>query len=275
MSLSGLRKQFNKANQYLSETMGAAEPTKLDDIFNEMEKNIDTTYSLITDLVAGTNEYLQPNPAIGDAMMDVVVGGGGGGDELALLLGGTDLKRVLDAINAAVSPRFANSLTVVTKKLLAVKKATGARLVNVNTMARLLRIPRRRLYDVMAVLEGVGLAHKLDLNRFRLTFAYETELMLNDCRCMKAHEALIDEAIGWLRAHLDETVLNPINTLYSYVSIGELERQNAKIGMRLTAGVELEIADPQPSGVFQLKARNCDSEVFLMDSGRLIELQKL
>lgn len=63
MSFSGLRKQFNKANQYLSETMGAAEPTKLDDVFNDMEKNIDTTYNLITDVVAYTNEYLQPNPA--------------------------------------------------------------------------------------------------------------------------------------------------------------------------------------------------------------------
>ncbi|KHJ77701.1 BAR domain protein, partial [Oesophagostomum dentatum] len=63
MSLSGLRKQFNKANQYLSETMGAAEATKLDDQYNEMEKHIDTTYELISALVAGTNEYLQPNPA--------------------------------------------------------------------------------------------------------------------------------------------------------------------------------------------------------------------
>ncbi|CAI4225300.1 unnamed protein product [Auanema sp. JU1783] len=63
MSLSGLRKQFNKANQYLSESMGAAEPTKLDEVYNEMEKNIDTTYELISALVAGVNEYLQPNPA--------------------------------------------------------------------------------------------------------------------------------------------------------------------------------------------------------------------
>ena len=31
MSLSGLKKQFNKANQYLSETVGTAEATKLDD----------------------------------------------------------------------------------------------------------------------------------------------------------------------------------------------------------------------------------------------------
>ncbi|KAF8367985.1 unc-57 [Pristionchus pacificus] len=63
MSLSGLRKQFNKANQYLSETMGAAEPTKLDDEFNEMERKVDVTYELITNMVAGVSEYLQPNPA--------------------------------------------------------------------------------------------------------------------------------------------------------------------------------------------------------------------
>ncbi|KJH43505.1 BAR domain protein [Dictyocaulus viviparus] len=62
MSLSGLRKQFNKANQYLSETMGAAEATKFDDQYNNMEKHIDLTYELISALVAGTNEYLQPNP---------------------------------------------------------------------------------------------------------------------------------------------------------------------------------------------------------------------
>jgi endophilin-A len=38
MSLSGLRKQFNKANQYLSEAVGAAEATKLDDEYMEMER---------------------------------------------------------------------------------------------------------------------------------------------------------------------------------------------------------------------------------------------
>ncbi|KAK0425831.1 hypothetical protein QR680_009414 [Steinernema hermaphroditum] len=63
MSLSGLRKQFNKANQYLSETMGAAAPTKLDDEYNEMERKIEVTYELIGALIAGIHEYLQPNPA--------------------------------------------------------------------------------------------------------------------------------------------------------------------------------------------------------------------
>jgi len=63
MSLSGLRKQFNKANQYLSETVGAAEATKLDEEYNEMERKVDVTYELISALIAGTHEYLQPNPA--------------------------------------------------------------------------------------------------------------------------------------------------------------------------------------------------------------------
>jgi endophilin-A len=63
MSLSGFRKELNKANQYLSETVGAAEPTKLDDDYNEMERKIDLTYELISALIAGTHEYLQPNPA--------------------------------------------------------------------------------------------------------------------------------------------------------------------------------------------------------------------
>lgn len=38
MSLSAIKKQINKANQYLSESVGAAEATKLDDQFNEMER---------------------------------------------------------------------------------------------------------------------------------------------------------------------------------------------------------------------------------------------
>uniref|UniRef100_A0A0K0DZZ0 SH3 domain-containing GRB2-like protein n=1 Tax=Strongyloides stercoralis TaxID=6248 RepID=A0A0K0DZZ0_STRER len=63
MSLSGLRKQFNKANQYLSETIGAAESTKLDDEYNEMERKMDVFYEAISALIAGTNEFLQPNPA--------------------------------------------------------------------------------------------------------------------------------------------------------------------------------------------------------------------
>ncbi|VDK77086.1 unnamed protein product [Litomosoides sigmodontis] len=43
--------------------MGAAEATKLDEQYNEMERKVDLTYELISALIAGTHELLQPNPA--------------------------------------------------------------------------------------------------------------------------------------------------------------------------------------------------------------------
>lgn len=44
--------------------MGAAEATKLDETFNEMERKIDLTYEAVSALTNGTNEYLQPNPGL-------------------------------------------------------------------------------------------------------------------------------------------------------------------------------------------------------------------
>jgi len=38
MAFAGLKKQINKANQYVTEKMGAAEGTKMDDDFVEMER---------------------------------------------------------------------------------------------------------------------------------------------------------------------------------------------------------------------------------------------
>ncbi|GAU98145.1 hypothetical protein RvY_09326-1 [Ramazzottius varieornatus] len=63
MSLAGLKKQFNKANQYVSEKIGGAEPTRLDEDFKEMERKTDVTAELIENLINRTKEYLQPNPA--------------------------------------------------------------------------------------------------------------------------------------------------------------------------------------------------------------------
>ncbi|XP_032824874.1 endophilin-A3-like isoform X4 [Petromyzon marinus] len=63
MSVAGLKKQFHKASQFVSEKVGGAEGTKLDDDFLEMEKKIDTTQKAVVDIVTKTQEYLQPNPA--------------------------------------------------------------------------------------------------------------------------------------------------------------------------------------------------------------------
>ncbi|XP_047437270.1 endophilin-A3a isoform X1 [Mugil cephalus] len=63
MSVAGLKKQFHKASQLLSEKISGAEGTKLDEDFMEMERKIDVTNKSVFDLLAKTTEYLQPNPA--------------------------------------------------------------------------------------------------------------------------------------------------------------------------------------------------------------------
>uniref|UniRef100_A0A8C5M9Q0 Endophilin-A2 n=2 Tax=Leptobrachium leishanense TaxID=445787 RepID=A0A8C5M9Q0_9ANUR len=63
MSVAGLKKQFYKASQLVSEKVGGAEGTKLDDDFKEMEKKVDVTSKAVSEVLAKTTEYLQPNPA--------------------------------------------------------------------------------------------------------------------------------------------------------------------------------------------------------------------
>ena len=62
MAFAGLKKQINKANQFVNEKIGGVEGTKLDDEFLEMEKRTDVTCELVDDLQNKTKEYLQPNP---------------------------------------------------------------------------------------------------------------------------------------------------------------------------------------------------------------------
>ncbi|XP_040577011.1 endophilin-A [Lepeophtheirus salmonis] len=62
--LPGLKKQFNKANQYMSERITGVEGTKLDTDFTEMEKRTDLFNELTEDISLKTKEYLQPNPTV-------------------------------------------------------------------------------------------------------------------------------------------------------------------------------------------------------------------
>ncbi|KAK3534104.1 hypothetical protein QTP86_002215 [Hemibagrus guttatus] len=63
MSVAGLKKQFYKASQMVSEKVGGAEGTKLDEDFKDLERKADITSKAIVEVLCRTSEYLQPNPA--------------------------------------------------------------------------------------------------------------------------------------------------------------------------------------------------------------------
>ena len=61
---SGLKKQINKVNQFMSEKTMGVEGTKLDTEFTEMEKRTDLFNEVTEDLQVLTKEMLQPNPTV-------------------------------------------------------------------------------------------------------------------------------------------------------------------------------------------------------------------
>uniref|UniRef100_A0AAY4CYA5 Endophilin-A2 n=1 Tax=Denticeps clupeoides TaxID=299321 RepID=A0AAY4CYA5_9TELE len=63
MSVAGLKKQFYKASQMVSEKVGGAEGTKLDEDFKDLERKVDVTNKAVMEVISKTSEYLQPNPA--------------------------------------------------------------------------------------------------------------------------------------------------------------------------------------------------------------------
>ncbi|XP_018412381.1 PREDICTED: endophilin-A1 isoform X2 [Nanorana parkeri] len=63
MSVAGFKKQFHKATQKVSEKVGGAEGTKLDEDFKEMERKVDVTSRAVLEIMTKSIEYLQPNPA--------------------------------------------------------------------------------------------------------------------------------------------------------------------------------------------------------------------
>ncbi|XP_067385490.1 endophilin-A2-like isoform X2 [Channa argus] len=63
MSVAGFKKQFYKASQMMSEKVGGAEGTKLDEDFKDLERRADITSKAVVEVINKTSEYLQPNPA--------------------------------------------------------------------------------------------------------------------------------------------------------------------------------------------------------------------
>lgn len=61
---SGLKKQLNKANQYMTERITGVEGTKMDSVVQDMEQHTDVFNEMVEDLQVKTKEYLQPNPTV-------------------------------------------------------------------------------------------------------------------------------------------------------------------------------------------------------------------
>lgn len=65
---------------------------------------------------------------------------------------------------AAKKKRYDTSLCLVTRRLSEMLQSSSDRVVDLNAVAKALSVPKRRLYDVSNVLEGIALARKTSKN---------------------------------------------------------------------------------------------------------------
>ncbi len=86
-----------------------------------------------------------------------------------------EVEEELDDVAPGVGPfrarsRFDNSLNILTRKFTALLTSSAGGLVDLNKAAVSLRVRKRRIYDVVNVLEGVALLEKISKSTVRWTY---------------------------------------------------------------------------------------------------------
>lgn len=71
MSIRGFKKSFKKSNQFISEKIGLAKGTELDQKYTALEKKIDSIVKMVDESRTLTHEFLQPNPMIRTKMTTI------------------------------------------------------------------------------------------------------------------------------------------------------------------------------------------------------------
>uniref|UniRef100_W6NPV8 Transcription factor E2F dimerisation partner (TDP) domain containing protein n=1 Tax=Haemonchus contortus TaxID=6289 RepID=W6NPV8_HAECO len=79
--------------------------------------------------------------------------------------GARSRKSMINGTTGRVTTRMDNSLLVTTRKFLGLK--TRSESVNLNDAAEILNVPKRRLYDITNVLEGIDIVEKIGKNSIR------------------------------------------------------------------------------------------------------------
>ncbi|KAJ1357006.1 E2F transcription factor 3 [Parelaphostrongylus tenuis] len=123
-----------------------------------------------------------------------------------------------------VTTRMDNSLLVATKKFIQLNKEDN--IINLNEAALLLNVPKRRLYDITNVLEGVDLVEKVGKNSIRWKTddgdIEELRTLWSQCKSLVNEEKELDEVITDLTSAVKIMKEDPTDMPQGYVRLEEL-----------------------------------------------------
>ncbi|KAK6023561.1 transcription factor E2F/dimerization partner [Ostertagia ostertagi] len=122
-----------------------------------------------------------------------------------------------------MAPRGNNSLNVITRKF--IEWIIRGDTVNLNEAAAILRVSKRRLYDVVNVLEGIGVLEKCGMNQVRwsdLRDRTRSSDLYSQCANLRQLEVEIDMSVRGLVSALKCVEMDTAASQYAYVRLEDL-----------------------------------------------------
>lgn len=174
----------------------------------------------------------------------------------------TSSKEIKMTMKKSVSlprPRFDVSLFHLTRKFMDIIKAAPNGVVDLNEVAKVLDVRKRRVYDITNVLDGIRLIQKrsknlvqwvgTDLNHTGTKVPLQQKLR-NDIRDLTAMEEALDDLIRDCAHQLFQLSEDPSNTKLAYVTYQDLHSIDAyheQIVLAVKAPEETKLEVPSPS----------------------------
>ncbi|XP_043242797.1 transcription factor E2F1-like isoform X2 [Amphibalanus amphitrite] len=156
--------------------------------------------------------------------------------------------------------RHETSLGTLTKRFVGLVRAAGDGVIDLNQAAQLLRVKKRRIYDITNVLEGVGLLEKRSKNRVRLAEATSA------ADAGRADAERLERQLDQLLVLAGRLAEQRPPAYVRYQDLRGLtgRRDCTVLAIQAPPETTLRVPDPAQEGVYQLHLRSETGEIQLL-----------
>ncbi|NXT85009.1 E2F1 factor, partial [Zapornia atra] len=171
--------------------------------------------------------------------------------------------------------RYETSLNLTTKRFLELLSQSPNGVVDLNWAAEVLKVQKRRIYDITNVLEGIQLITKKSKNNIQWLGSQATvgapgrhQLLEKELRELQAAERQLDDLIQTCTLQLRLLTEDPANQQYPYVTCQDLRSivdPSEQMVMVIKAPPETQLQVSDPAEAFQVSVRSTQGpiDVFL------------
>ncbi|XP_029701448.1 transcription factor E2F3 isoform X2 [Takifugu rubripes] len=171
----------------------------------------------------------------------------------------------------AKRPRHDTSLCFLTQRVCMILRDSCSRVIDLNALAKTLKVPKRRLYDVTNVLEGISLARKKSKNHIEW-LGNKSDILSHEMNILIQTERKLDELINSCTGQLHQMSHNTYTQRFAYLTYEDVQRipnlkEQTVIVIKAPPGTKLEVPHPVESLQVHLASTKGPIEAFLCTDG--------